>query len=153
LTVTAHADSADPACWAPDDSPIEFASATPPSGCVSAGFEFVFLRPQWESNLAFTTLEANGLGDEWISDTELDHDFAVSPRLWFGYGSATGIGVRGRYWEFDQAAPTAIGAAPANGFGKVEHHACGLRSRRLFDGRVESCRGYFKPEMGNNRTL
>jgi hypothetical protein len=78
-------------------------------GGLTAGFELVLARPQWESSPALTSLQADALGSEWSSDTELDYDFALAPRVWLQCARADGIGIRAQYWQFNARDCTARG--------------------------------------------
>jgi hypothetical protein len=37
-----------------------------------------------------------------------DHEFEITPRLWLGFKSACGLGIRGRYWQYDHSANGAL---------------------------------------------
>lgn len=91
-----------------------------PSGAY-AGFEFTFVKPRWESNLAFTTTESDGAGNDTISDTPLDYDLVLSPRVFLGWRRPQGVGLRATWWQFDHGASPVATNPPANGFGLVDH--------------------------------
>lgn len=96
-----------------------------PMASWSAGFDFVFARPQFEGNRAFTTMESDGASFESFSDTEFGYDFQLAPRVWLGCEGVSGLGIRTAYWQFDQASATAVGSPPANGFGQITHPVFG----------------------------
>lgn len=86
-----------------------------------AGFDFIFVRPQFEDNTAFTVLESDGASFESFSDRTLDYDFKVAPRAWFGYQWSEDIGMKATYWGFDQSSGAVSANPPANGFGRIDH--------------------------------
>lgn len=58
-----------------------------------AGADMAMLKP-YLSN--YQRLRIDGF------DARFPHnDFEMTPRVWMGYVTATGLGVRGRYWQFD----------------------------------------------------
>jgi hypothetical protein len=67
-----------------------------------------------------------GFSTETFTDTAFNYDYTVSPRAWLEYRTADDVGIRATYFQFDQAADTATGSPPANGFGAVFHPVFGL---------------------------
>jgi len=79
-----------------------------------AGFEFVFLKPHYNNNTALlhddpggasaatTPSEAFDLGIN-VASVPFDSDYELSPRLWLGYTGEEGLGLRGRYWQFEHS--------------------------------------------------
>jgi hypothetical protein len=71
-----------------------------PTGSVVAGADLVVLQPRLDNftqlALVIPAVNAN------IAATFPSYDYKLSPRVWAGYVGPTGLGVRGRYWEFDQ---------------------------------------------------
>ena len=61
-----------------------------------AGYEFLWLKPQFTNNLSYTSTE--GLN---IQGFGLDTDYDFAPRVWFGYQFCNGFSARLRYWQFD----------------------------------------------------
>ena len=63
-----------------------------PSGFVG-GAEAVFLQRYYHNNLAVQNR---------TDDQQFIYDFQVSPRFWLGYENEDGLGVRARYWGYDE---------------------------------------------------
>jgi hypothetical protein len=89
----------------------------------AVGVEGVYVRPQFESNPAFTTVLTDGSTYATVSQTEFTYDYEITPRIWVGIQSAGGLGVRGSYWQFDHGAPSVTTTTPVNGF--IEHPSFG----------------------------
>jgi hypothetical protein len=70
-------------------------------------------------------MQSDGASFENFADTNFDYDLGLSPRVWLEYRRGTDIGMRGRFWYFDQAADPASASPPANGFGLITHPAFG----------------------------
>lgn len=92
---------------------------------VFAGFEATFVKPRFESNVAFTTMEADGASFESFSETEFDYDLEFTPRVFVGWQNDGGVGLRTTWWQFDSSAATASASPPANGFGTITHPVFG----------------------------
>jgi hypothetical protein len=90
-----------------------------PSEIWSSGFEFTFLKPRFEDNLAFSTVDSDGVSFEELSDTEFDYGLELSPRVWVQYDHGDGLGLRAQYWQFDHEADFESASPPANGFGRI----------------------------------
>jgi hypothetical protein len=87
--------------------------------CRSSGFvggaEGVFLEPYNSAGTGFNTADvaAEVVGLPPIFDVtttlaaEVDPDFEATGRVWVGYQGKGGLGVRARYWEFDDGADAA----------------------------------------------
>ncbi len=90
-----------------------------------AGFEATFVKPRFENNVAFTTMEADGASFESFTDTEFDCDLEFTPRAFLGWRYGDKVGLRATWWQFDHAAATASANPPANGFGSITHPAFG----------------------------
>lgn len=80
-------------------------------GCCSAGewyagAELVIAQPYFEDEIDINQLE----------DEEVGYDYEATPRLWLGYRSCDGFGVRISYWVFDHStdAPAGYSEAPFN---------------------------------------
>jgi hypothetical protein len=80
-------------------------------GGLSAGVGIYILRPFFSNNPAITTTASifNQGGTSSVSTTaaiqsDFRYDYSVSPRLWLGYSSASGLGARLSWWRFDQTA-------------------------------------------------
>jgi hypothetical protein len=86
---------------------------------ISAGVEFTFLKPHFESNLAFSTLQSDGATFENFSDTEFDYETQLAPRVWVEILQMGTLGFRASYWQFDHSSRVATGSPPSNGFGRI----------------------------------
>lgn len=93
----------------------------PPGIRWSAGVELTIVKPYFDQNLAFTTLESDDGTQENFTDTEFNYDTMVSPRIWIEALGVDGMGLRVLYWHFDESADTIIASPPANGFGRISH--------------------------------
>lgn len=87
---------------------------------VNAGVEFTLLKPRFDSNTAFATMEADGASFESHSNTEFTYDLEFSPRIWLCANRHDGVGICVSFWQFDQGTATET-AAPENGFGRIDH--------------------------------
>ena len=65
-----------------------------------AGFAFVFLKPHFKESFQATTADATGV----LQMVPFEYGYDVTPRAWLGFVDAGGLGVRTRYWQYDQAA-------------------------------------------------
>lgn len=73
------------------------------SGCggernLIGGVEAVFLKPYYHNNVALRTYDP----DVTRRERPFTYDFEISPRVWLGYVGDEGLGVRVRYWGYDQ---------------------------------------------------
>lgn len=87
--------------------------------CWSAGIQFTLLRPHFESNIAFTTLESDGDTTDTFTDTEFMFQRELAPRVWIEALTSDALGFRAVYWQYDHPADTAVGQPPENGFGRI----------------------------------
>ncbi len=90
-----------------------------------AGFEFTFVKPRYENNVAFTLTESDGAGNDVISDADFDYDLELTPRVYVGWQNVNGVGLRATWWHFDHESATASGTHPDNGFGNITHPSFG----------------------------
>jgi hypothetical protein len=74
------------------------------TGCLAAGFAFVFVKPHFENDLAFITTDDTGLTVD-TRDTSFDYDTELTPRVWLEFCKSNQLGFRVTYWQFDHAAP------------------------------------------------
>jgi hypothetical protein len=72
--------------------------------CFAAGYAFVFLKPHFENDIAFTTT-TQVTGGQQIGETGFDYDLEVTPRVWLEICKPTQLGFRVTYWQFDHASP------------------------------------------------
>ena len=86
---------------------------------ISAGVEFTIVKPHFENNVAFTTLESDGATFENTTTTEFDYNNELAPRVWLEFLQMGTLGLRASYWQFDNAAALASGSPPDNGFGRI----------------------------------
>lgn len=90
-----------------------------PAARFYATFEAVFVKPRYESNVAFTVMESNGTSTESFTEREFDYDLEFSPRVYVGWRHCDGIGFRAGWWQFDHAAAPMEASPAANGFGRI----------------------------------
>ncbi len=64
-----------------------------------AGFAFVFMKPHAKEAFQATVVDGSGV----FRMVPFSHEYDATPRVWFGYSGEGGLGVRARYWQFDQA--------------------------------------------------
>jgi len=107
-------------------SPSCTACASPRIGCCQYGsfvaaFDFAVLSAHFEDNRAFTVMQSDGVSFESFSDTEFDYKLELTPRVWVGFESFSGLGLRAGYWHYDHAPAIVSASPPANGFGRVSH--------------------------------
>ena len=79
----------DGSCCAPD---IESTRVVSPGRCAGliGGLELLAMRPH------------SSMGIRGADGTDLHFDYEATPRLWLGWQGTGGLGLRFRYWEFDQ---------------------------------------------------
>ncbi|MEM7311561.1 MAG: Lpg1974 family pore-forming outer membrane protein, partial [Planctomycetota bacterium] len=87
--------------------------------CWSGGIEFTLLRPHFENNAAFTTLDSDGDTFENFSESQFSYGLELSPRIWIEALATESLGFRAVDWQFDHGAAQAVGTPPANGFGRI----------------------------------
>jgi hypothetical protein len=96
------------------------------------GADALYLRPHFNSNPALTVLTtndvttigtgANGLPAATVNNSsttstrDFSYDFSVTPRYWIGIQTDSGLGLRGRYFRFDQDADPISATSGAAGF-------------------------------------
>lgn len=94
-------------------------------GCAPAtfysGFEFTFVKPRFERNVAFSTLVGDGAGNDVFTETEFDYDLELTPRVFLGWRHCDGVGLRATWWHFDNDAAPAVGSPVDTGFGRISH--------------------------------
>jgi len=86
-----------------------------------AGYEATFVKPRFDSNVAFTVMEADGASFESFTDVQFDYDLEFTPRAFVGWRRQGGVGLRATWWQFDHEAAVAAANPPANGFGAITH--------------------------------
>ena len=88
----------------------------------TGGIGLYILKPHWTTNPAFATANTSG-GATIDSQTDFRYSYYATPLAWFGYVGESGLGVRTRFWLFDQSSSTSfindgsvtiISAAPLN---------------------------------------
>jgi hypothetical protein len=91
------------------------------------GLDALFLQPHFTSNPALTdtisssttnaTIPTQGISTSNSTTTTADFDYqgSVSPRIWIGFQNADGIGVRGRWFHFDQRSRDVSSTSTASG--------------------------------------
>jgi hypothetical protein len=121
---------AEQACWQEGCGEPVSAScapcASPQIGCCQYGsfvaaFDFAVLSAHFEDNRAFTVMESDGATFQAFSDTEFDYKLELTPRVWVGFESYSGLGLRAGYWHYDHAPAVVSVSPPANGLGRIDH--------------------------------
>jgi hypothetical protein len=107
----------------PDPPPLSWSTACPfppgdglddAPGClgghIAAGAGFYFLKPYFPGNPAFTLKftdlnTAPGLSATMVSSQQQDFCYgpAFVPLIWLGFVSDGGLGIRARWWHFDES--------------------------------------------------
>ena len=64
------------------------------------GFDCVLAKPHFKE--AFQSAVVTGA--DTMSLVPFSYNYDVAPRAWFGYTGASGMGLRTRYWQYDQTA-------------------------------------------------
>jgi len=83
----------------PSYPPVYGGYLPPTNGAgVIGGIQAVFVKPHLANNLAFTTFDFINSTSQNFNFTQ---DFNTSWRVWVGLAFEDGVGVRGRYWEYD----------------------------------------------------
>ena len=70
-------------------------------GGLVAGLSTVFIKPQMKESFESTVLD---FGTGSFNLIPFDYDYDATPRLWLGLFNENGMGVRGRYWQYDHNA-------------------------------------------------
>lgn len=65
-----------------------------------AGFECVIAKPHFKESFQTTIVT----GPSSVTMVPFSYDYDVAPRAWFGYTTASGLGLRTRYWQYNQSA-------------------------------------------------
>jgi len=75
-------------------------------GGLTIGVGFYFVRPFWESNLAFTANTSSvvgGITSQTFQSRDFDYGTDLAPRLFLSYvGECCGLGARIAWWHYDQ---------------------------------------------------
>jgi hypothetical protein len=82
---------------------------------IVGGAEVLYLKPHFGSNPAFLTHIDNGFIDDHFQ-TDFSYDYNAAPRAWIGFQRPGKVGVRGRYFDFDDRS-NSPSAADAQGPG------------------------------------
>jgi len=94
----------------PNCEPMCEPMCKPKHCCFVGGAGVYYLRPYWESNPAFSTSVASGIGpvggvvgNDFViqNEEDFDYDYKVAPYAWVGYVSESGLGVRARGFYYD----------------------------------------------------
>jgi hypothetical protein len=70
------------------------------------GYAHAWLRPHFERNVPVADTNAPGASGLTVFSLNWDHE--SSPRVWLGWTSECGFGLRATYWEFDHNADFAL---------------------------------------------
>jgi hypothetical protein len=95
-----------------DAAPVDFSGGEgtcQKCGHIVGGIGAYFLKPRFDQNPAFTRAvetfssgNSNSSSTIALSSQDFGYDPSVSPLLYFGYVSDCGLGVRARWFQFDQ---------------------------------------------------
>lgn len=80
----------------------------------ATGFSWVFLKPYYGTNQAFSISNGTGLTET----TDFNHDFDLSPRVFVEYVGRSDIGLRATWFGYENDSDTETGVVPAGGFGR-----------------------------------
>src|SRR5947208_2413823 len=94
---------------------VESANPVPPpnAGGLMGGASLYFLKPYINNNTAFVTATGIGTATPTTTSSDFDWSYHVAPAVWLGYTSDCGLGVRGRYFIFDESSSGASGSLTA----------------------------------------
>lgn len=70
------------------------------------GLGVIAVKPYFESNRAFSRTTVPAVGPPTSNSTDFSYSPSVSPRVWLGYVSKSGWGIRANAWYFDQSNST-----------------------------------------------
>jgi hypothetical protein len=73
-----------------------------------------YVKPHWETNPAYVVARTVA-GVTTTSQSDFAYDYDISPRAWLAYVNPCGLGVRGRWWTFDDDSTTTF-TNPGGGF-------------------------------------
>lgn len=62
------------------------------------GYEFVFVRPHYDDQAAFYV---DTFSPDSVRAEPFETQFKLTPRIWLGYTTQNGLGVRVRFWQYD----------------------------------------------------
>lgn len=71
---------------------------------VTGGFGFYYLKPHFDTNPAFAkaiNVPSVTAASTTTTQENFNWDYSAAPLVWLEVGSSCGLGVRGRYWRFD----------------------------------------------------
>jgi len=80
-------------------------------GGVYAGVELALLKPHFDTGIE-NDIEADG----FVDPNNASFDYEATPRFYAGYRNCDGLGIRARYWTFDQAVTLENPDGPGNFF-------------------------------------
>jgi hypothetical protein len=84
-------------------------------GGIAAGAGFYYLRPYISNNPAFVTNTGIGTPRPTSSTTDFDWSYKPAAAFWLGYALESGLGLRARFFYFDQASSTSSTSLTAFG--------------------------------------
>ncbi|MHB1033015.1 MAG: Lpg1974 family pore-forming outer membrane protein [Pirellulales bacterium] len=76
---------------------------------IYAGYEFLFIRPYFENQSAYIlghVISQQGVVGTIEETVPFGTPYQLTPRVWLGYASCSGLGARVRYWQFDHDTPS-----------------------------------------------
>ena len=84
-------------------------------GRLTAGGGFYYIRTFFQTNPAFSTTLSPDATLTTGSQTDFHWDYQFAPRIWLGYVGNCGLGIRSRYWQFDQSTAQSLVNADTSG--------------------------------------
>lgn len=70
------------------------------SGGSYAGFAFIWVKPHFKEAFQATSYS---LSTDTMNLAGYDYDYGITPRVWLGYESSDGLGIRATYWQYDHS--------------------------------------------------
>jgi hypothetical protein len=85
----------------------------------TSGFQITLLKPYFSDNIAYSTTDSDAQTFTSTTDAPFRYGLSIAPRIWIGASNCDNLGIRARYWQFDQEADPVAANPPANGLGQV----------------------------------
>lgn len=77
------------------------------AGGLQAGGTFYFLKPFMQNNTAYVTTTNPGLANSLVTNTPFEWNLQPAFAGWLGWTWGSGLGIRARYFQFDDASESA----------------------------------------------
>jgi len=101
-------------------------AAVPSSGGVIGGASLYYLKPYFNNNTALTTVTGVGTPNPFRTDENFTWNYNACPAVWLGWVSESGLGVRGRFFDFDQSSNSLSASRSPSNTGEVIAAPSGL---------------------------